>query len=186
MQAFAFFGQSCYNKKDMEHSIEKATLKDLPSINALFMDARAFLKHSGVDQWQDGYPESTDVQADIAGGVCYVLKTGEEIVATMTVTEYDENYDQIDGAWLCGGKYFAVHRVAVKDGHRGKGLTRKLYDFALDLAKKRGAISLRADTHKDNLAMQRALTSYGFLHCGVVVISRDNTLREAYELPLKE
>lgn len=170
----------------MEHSIEKATLKDLPAIAGLFEDARAFLKQSGVDQWQDGYPENADVQADIAGGVCYVLKTGAEIIATMSVTGYDENYEQIDGAWLCRGKYLAVHRVAVKDGHRGKGLTKKLYNFALDMAKKQGAISLRADTHKDNVAMQRALTTYGFLHCGVVVISRDNTLREAYELPLKE
>jgi hypothetical protein len=56
----------------------RAEASDLPGILHLVEDARAFLKSQGVDQWQNGYPASEDILADIGREEGWLfLKDGE-------------------------------------------------------------------------------------------------------------
>lgn len=149
----------------------------------MYGQGRAFLRAAGVDQWQDGYPDLTDVLADIEEGVSYLLTADSKAAASMAVTENEPTYDRIyDGKWLTGEEknYLAVHRVCVGDSFKRKGLTKVLYDFAATLAKEKGKFSLRADTHKDNRAMREALKKNGFCECGRIFLE-SGAERIAYE-----
>lgn len=167
----------------MKFEIGKTEEEDAAAVAEMYREGSAFLRASGVDQWQNGYPALCDVLADIRAGVSYLLKADGVPAASMAVVSREPNYDQIyGGAWLTGegGNYLAVHRVCVKSQFRRCGLTGKLYAFAESLAKANGCKSLRADTHKDNLAMRGALVKNGFAECGRVIIE-DGTERIAYE-----
>ena len=85
----------------------------------------------------------------------------------------DPTYQVIDGAWLSDAPYAAIHRVA------GDGLTRGVFHECVEYAKARWA-SLRIDTHRDNLPMQRHILREGFVYCGVIR-TRDGTERLAYQ-----
>ena len=58
---------------NMKIGIGKTTEKDAPAVAEMYGQGRAFLRAAGVDQWQDGYPDLTDVLADIEEGVSYLL-----------------------------------------------------------------------------------------------------------------
>lgn len=56
-----------------------------------------------------------------------------------------------------GSNYAVVHRMAVAADSHGKGLGVKIYEEAEKLARSRKASSVRADTHQENIAMQRTM-----------------------------
>ena len=76
--------------------------------------------------------------------------------------------------------------TAAADSH-GKGLGVKIYEEAEKLARSRKASSVRADTHQENIAMQRTMEKSGFLPCGIIHIKggeEDGQPRIAVEKPL--
>ncbi len=168
-------------------TFEKATEKDDAEVFSLLMEGRQFLREQGVDQWQAHAPTVGEVQNAIARGEQYLLREGEEIAAVCTVLSYEQDYDQIDGAWRTDGRYLAVHRVAVKQKFRGQGLPQKLYEGVRELACLQGFFSVRADTHEHNLRMRRTFLRNGFRFCGTVKLRDENGApRMAFELILNE
>ena len=83
----------------------------------------------------------------------------------------DPDYAAIDGAWLTdGAPYATIHRTAVKDAYRGRGLAMEMMQLCEDLALGRGFGSVRIDTHEDNKAMQGLLRKRGYTLCGTVYL----------------
>lgn len=167
----------------METEIGKTEEKDAAAVARMYEEGRAFLRASGVDQWQNGYPALEDVLADIGRGESYLLKADGVPAATMAVVSREPTYDRIfGGKWLTGdcGKYLAVHRVCVAAAFRRHGFTGLLYAFAGALAAENGCESLRADTHANNRAMRGALVANGFSECGTIFLA-DGAERVAYE-----
>ena len=105
---------------------------DFDGIWAVLMDGKAALGHLGIDQWQGAYPTQQIVRDDIEAGHSYVLEEDGEVVATTVIGFTGEPvYDSIEGAWLTTSdsrdpRYAVLHRVAVAQGHGGKGLGRNL------------------------------------------------------------
>ena len=177
----------------MNTKIRKATLPDLDAIMAVIDEARGTIAALGIDQWQDGYPQREIIAADIAAGVSFCIEnidTGE-ILSTFCIFENGEVlYDRIfDGAWKTGDSpsqladevcYTAIHRVAISVKARGSGLSGAIIEFVKELAKKKGKISLRIDTHEGNVVMRRMLEKNGFVHCGTILLE-SGAPRVAYE-----
>ena len=46
-------------------------------------DAKKHLKDQGIDQWQNGYPDETAIQRDIASGKGYFVVEGESILVSV-------------------------------------------------------------------------------------------------------
>ena len=46
-------------------------------------DAKKHLKEQGIDQWQNGYPDGTAIQGDIASGKGYFVVEGESILVSV-------------------------------------------------------------------------------------------------------
>ena len=158
--------------------------KDRDAILAVVAHARAAIRALGIDQWQDGYPEPEVIEADAAGGIGYVFEAEGRIAGYLALADAPEPvYADIEGAWLCGGPYLTVHRMCIDDGFRGTGLSREMFAFAEESALERGFASVRVDTHRGNVVMQKLLGKCGFTRCGTVAyaVNAGDPIRVAYE-----
>lgn len=152
---------------------------DLDAVMGIINQAKSYFKTQGINQWQDGYPNEISIINDISQNEAYVLEDNDEVVATAMISKATEsNYNYIEGKWLQEDKYIVVHRIAIRDDHKGKGLAKIILDETLKLFP--NIPSIRMDTHDDNLSMQRFLTKYGFKYCGTIYLENKEK-RRAYE-----
>lgn len=52
----------------------KAKVEDLDAIEEIIDGAVEFMRRSGQNQWQDGYPNRNVFELDIGNGIAYVLR----------------------------------------------------------------------------------------------------------------
>ena len=166
----------------------RAEPSDVPGVMEIVAQAQRYLRESGVDQWQDGYPREEVLYGDIELGRGWVFEHEGELAGYVCISMLHEpSYDVIDGAWLTeGDNYAVVHRAMTADKYRGTRLARDMFSLAFDLAAGLGKASVRVDTHRDNRAMNRlASEKLGFSYCGEVDVSLmdpgHDSRRNAYE-----
>ena len=162
----------------------RAESRDLDAIVAVVAHARAAIRALGIDQWQDGYPEPEIIAADIAVGIGRVFEIDGRVAGYLALADGIEPvYKHIDGAWLTEGSYLTVHRMCVDDSFRGTGLSVRMLALAEETARASGLASVRADTHRGNIVMQKLLQKCGFQRCGEVAypVSAGDPIRIAYE-----
>lgn len=162
--------------------IRKATHSDITRIMELIGQAKAYFKEREIDQWQNNYPNPETVKTDIAGGNGYVLITDHRVAATAVISfDGEKTYDVIyNGRWLTDGDYAVVHRIAVDNAYKGRGLASVILKNAEKMCLERSVHAIRADTHKDNQSMQRLLLKNGFKYCGIIYLA-DKSARMAFE-----
>ena len=177
------------DKLKLKFEPRRTTEDDIPAILAILEQAKAYLRESGVDQWQEGYPNREAILDDIAAGRGWTFECVDdgEIAGYECVAMTPEVcYRSIDGAWLTEGENYAViHRAMAAAKYRGTMLATEMFGFAAELAAGLGKASVRVDTHRDNRAMNRLCTKLGYQFCGVVDLSSvdpaHDSLRNAYE-----
>jgi predicted metal-dependent hydrolase/GNAT superfamily N-acetyltransferase len=154
---------------------------DLERIMGLVADAQNWFRVQGVDQWQDGYPTQEIISSDILSGSNYVVEYDGVIVATFVLSFAGEpTYSVIKGrGWLNEKPYAVVHRIAVADECRRKGVALEILHFVEELCAEREIKDIRIDTHRDNVAMRSLLKKLGYAHCGRITLA-SGALREAY------
>ena len=165
--------------------IRKAKDADFGAMQALFDEARGTIATLGINQWQNGEPAPEVVREDISLGQSYVITDGDALCATFALmNESEPLYDNIySGEWKTGNdnrNYQAIHRVAVAVFMRGKGTSTRIINYAAEIARARGRVSLRIDTHEGNAVMRRMLEKHGFELCGVIYLKNGDP-RVAYE-----
>lgn len=164
----------------------QAKISDLDQIVEIIELSKKYLKETKVDQWQDGYPAKEDLRRDIESGNSYVLTNKDEIVATTVISlDGESTYNSIfNGEWIINEDYIVMHRVAVHDKYKGKGIFKELIKEAENLALNKGISSIKIDTHRDNISMQRAVVKNDFKKCGIIYLE-DGSERIAFEKVLK-
>ncbi len=161
---------------EIRHSAES----ELSTILAIYARARRFMaEHGNPNQWgPTNWPPEELIRADIAAGYSYVCVHEGRIVGTFFFRygkDVELTYREIsDGDWLNDGAYGVIHRLAADGTVRGVG--RSCIEWAFGRCG-----HLRADTHGDNVVMQRLLTKCGFRHCGTIFVEEDDYPRLAYE-----
>lgn len=160
----------------------QASISDLDQIVEIIELSKKYLKETKVDQWQDGYPAKEDLRKDIESENSYVLTNKDEIIATTVISLDEEStYNSIfNGEWITNEEYIVMHRVAVHNKYKGKGIFKDLIKEAEKLALNSNIFSIKIDTHKDNISMQRALLKSGFKKCGIIYLE-DGSERIAFE-----
>ena len=147
-----------------------ATEADLQAVIELVAQGRAALARQGVDQWQDGYPSPETIRRDLLCGDGRIVRIdGAAAAYAAFVFDGEPAYDAIDGQWLTDEPYVLVHRIAVVDGERGRGVAAEFLHRVETLAQERGVKAFRIDTNFDNQTMLRLLERTGFTYCGKVV-----------------
>ncbi len=174
-------------KMKLKFEPRRSTNEDVPVIMGIVRQAQRYLRESGIDQWQDGYPNEAVLYSDVESGRGWVFECEGRIAGYVCISmDVEASYVHIDGRWLTeGDNYAVVHRSMVGDDFRGSHLAAEMFSLAFDLAAGLGKQSVRVDTHRDNKAMNRLAQKLGFTFCGEVDVSlmdpgRDPR-RNAYE-----
>jgi RimJ/RimL family protein N-acetyltransferase len=160
-------------------TIRHADPRDLENILSIYDDARSFMRAAGnKEQWSGGYPSLRIVEEDIALQRLYVLTEADEILAVFCYFHgADPTYLVIEGGeWQSECEYGVIHRIAVSEKAHGRGICSKCFAYALDRSG-----SVRIDTHKDNIPMQKALAKFGFVYCGIIHLANGDE-RLAYQI----
>ena len=156
----------------------KAEPADAERIMEIIRQAQAQMRALGSRQWQDGYPARADIDNDIARGYGYVFEkssTAQEPVAAETPQKYDKG--------TVPGGYVVLHRLAVADGEKGRGVAAEFMRRTEALARGRGVGSFRVDTNFDNRYMLRMLERLRFAYCGKIIYESGERL--AFEKPFE-
>jgi len=169
--------------------IRKATLDDLLEVLKIYEDAIEKFAKEKTFQWEKGYPPNEkSFKDDLVSNEIYVLLINNKVAGVMTfLLNGEEDYLEIDGKWLNDEKYLTIHRIAVSKEYYGKGVGRKLIDFAKNYCLENDYLNIRIDTHALNYDMKRMLERNGFIKCGVIKLrNKNNDLRDAYQIDLKK
>ena len=130
-----------------------------------------------ANQWTGGYPSTDVILADIENGNLYICEDDGEWLAVFFYRHGDDPTYRViyDGEWLNDKSYGVIHRIAVTDAARGRGVASHCYNFALSLSG-----NVKIDTHRDNLPMQHSLLKNGFSYCGIIHLENGDE-RLAYQ-----
>ena len=159
----------------------KGRAEDLTAIMGLVADAQKWFAGQGIDQWQDGYPTQDIILSDISYNNNYIVELNGVISATFVASfDGEPTYSEIKGkGWLNESPYAVVHRIAVADECRRKGIAKEILHYTEELCAERGIKDIRIDTHRDNVAMRSLLKKMGYTHCGRITLA-SGAFREAY------
>lgn len=155
--------------------IQLATTADIPRILEIIDDAKALLKSLHIDQWQNGYPNQTQIENDIVNNESFVvLNSDNQIVATtMFSIKGEPTYKVIEGNWIIAEseKYGVIHRLATGKEFRKNGIAQFVFEYFHDFLKQKNIQSLKIDTHQDNHGMQSLVKKLGYQYCGIIYTS---------------
>ena len=161
----------------------KTTYADIPTVLTIIKQAQHYLKSQQIDQWQNGYPNEPSLAADIDHGYSYVMEENGTIVGTLAlIFDPEPTYTHIyEGTWKTTDTCYAtLHRVAVADEWKGMGIAGKMLAKVEQICHTHSVSSIRMDTHRENLSMQRMMQKNGFVYCGVIYLE-DGAKRLAFE-----
>ena len=161
-------------------TFRKAVESDIVGIMTIIGQAVSQMRREGKNQWDDNYPQRRHIADDIARGCGYVMCSGEGLAAYGAVMFGGEpSYGCIRGRWLSEGPYVVLHRLAVAEGMKGRGVGARFMAEVEKMAAARGVRSFKVDTNHDNTRMRSLLGKLGFTYCGD--ISYEHGDRMAYE-----
>lgn len=146
----------------------KATKEEIPRIWEIILQAKAQMKRAGSEQWQDGYPTVEIIGNDIEQGIGFVICDKERVIAYGAVSfDSEPAYEEIAEKWQ-GSSYVVVHRLAVADECKHRGVAHAFFDYTEQYALQKGIGSFRVDTNFDNAYMLRLMKSCHFVYRGEV------------------
>lgn len=160
----------------------KTVEKDVDKIMKIIKQAQEYFKGQGINQWQNNYPNTEVINNDIANGESYVLVNDNTIVATVAVSfDGEKTYEAIyEGEWITNDEFAVIHRIAVGNDYKGLGISSEIIKHIEKLCLSRGVQSIKADTHEENLSMQRLLKKNDFKYCGIIYLESGDR-RVAFE-----
>lgn len=130
------------------------------------------MRDNGIDQWDENYPDLPRLSNDIATGTLFAYRENEQVLGIVVLNEtQDPEYGDIKWGTSENDRNLVVHRLAVSPDHQGKGIARKLMDFAENWAREQGYASIRLDTFSQNPRNQKFYTNRGYTDLGPVFLS---------------
>lgn len=163
----------------------KSIEADVNNIMNIIKQAQIYFKNQGINQWQDNYPRIETIINDITCNNSYVLLQDNNIVATAAVSfDKEKTYDSIyGGEWITNNEYVVIHRIAVDNTYKGLGLSSEIIKNVEQLCLNNYVHSIKIDTHKENISMQKLLKKNKFKFCGIIYLE-NRSKRIAFEKTL--
>lgn len=162
----------------------KAAEADAGRIWLIIRQAKEQMKQLGSKQWQDGYPMLETINEDITLGNGYVLcQEGTVIAYGAVIFTGEPAYDDIVGNWMDDAPYVVVHRLAVGNEAKQRGIASYFMQQVEELSCRNGVFRFRVDTNFDNMYMHQMLDRLDFSYCGEVRYRKG--WREAFEKRLQ-
>lgn len=164
----------------MEYNLRTAKETDKERIWEIIQQAKMQMYREKRQQWNESYPLPAHIAADLNNGNAYVLCDPDHVIAYAAVVfDGEPMYGDIQGKWLSDHPYVVVHRLAVADEMKHRGIATKFMQQVEHLSRERGVRSFKIDTNFDNYGMQKILEKMDFTYCGEIGYQGDS--RRAYE-----
>lgn len=155
--------------------------KHVNDVMVIINQAKDYFKRNSINQWQDGYPNEESITNDIKNNKSYILIDNNTVLGTMFFAIQDDpTYSYIEGKWLSNNDYAVIHRIAVNENMKGNNLAFELVKYVIAQCNKMNINSIRIDTHKDNISMQKFLKKHNFVPCGTIYLENGDP-RIAFE-----
>ena len=138
----------------MEYRIEKGRAEDIESLGFLYDELNDYLEtHVNYPGWAKGiYPVRETAEIGVRKGTLFVARYEGRIVGSVILNhEPEDAYEE--GEWLTDSDYeriIVIHTLVVHPEFMGKGIGRRLMDFAKDYADAEGMFSIRLDVLENN------------------------------------
>lgn len=171
-------------KLEKEMEIKLAAISDIEAIMEIINNAKAYLREHGSSQWngEDGYPNIDTFLNDIKNNFCYIAIKNNKILGVMSLINTPDISYQKYNFWHFND-YISIHRIAINHNEYHIGVADKLISFAINYAKSKNISSIRCDTHKKNIPMQKLLIKHEFKYLNEIELVSNNqdNIRLAFE-----
>ncbi len=152
-------------------TISEGKLFELDAILQLTRDCGKNLRENGIDQWDENYPDRETIFHDLNTKTLFAYRKGDELLGIVVLNEFqDEEYGEINWSTSPDDKNIVVHRLAVRPDQQGKGIGRKLMDFAEQWSRENKYDAIRLDTYSQNQRNRRFYTIRGYTPLGSVYL----------------
>jgi len=146
--------------------------EELDTILDLTRACGKHMRENGIDQWDENYPDRKSLQLDIQTRTLFAFREDDQVLGIVVLNEnQDPEYKEINWSTNESDRNIVVHRLAVAPEHQGKGIARKLMDFAENWAKENNFDAIRLDTFSQNPRNQRFYKKRGYTELGSVFLS---------------
>ena len=152
-----------------------ASIEDIDYILEITSACSLHMINGGIFQWNEFYPSRKAFEKDVDRDELYVAKYDDnKIIGCVAIsTLMDKEYKAIE--WLTENHTNVyIHRLAVHPTYQGKGIARKLMDFAEEKARKEKKVSVRLDTFSKNLRNQKFYEQRGYHRLGNVYFQKQS------------
>ena len=148
--------------------IRKAKISDLSKIMEMYSSCVKGMIKSGVDQWDENYPNAEIISSDLKSETYYVAENKGHIIGGINIDQNQDNtYLDID--WEDqSNSFLVVHRLAIKEEYLGKKIGKKLMLFAEQLIREKGLKSIRLDTYSGNPKAMEFYKRLGYIELGTI------------------
>lgn len=166
--------------------VKRVKIEEINEVMNAINDAKSFLKPQS-QQWQQGYPNEETMEKDIRNHNLFGVYLNNELtcVAALIIGIEKTYVNMVEGKWEIpvSSKDLVIHRIAVKEKYRGTGCAKKMMRFAEEFALRNSCPSIKVDTHRANIPMQKLVLSHSYKYCGIIDLNRneEDQLRLAYE-----
>jgi GNAT superfamily N-acetyltransferase len=151
--------------------ISKGKLHEIDGILALTKACGKHMRENGIDQWDENYPDRGSISNDLETETLFAYRENDVVLGIVVLNEsQDEEYGALNWSTSNDDRNIVVHRLAVHPDHQGKGLARKLMDFAEKWAKENNYDAIRLDTFSQNPRNQKFYTNRGYNDLGSVYL----------------
>lgn len=141
----------------MQITIEKAAPTETEAVAAVLQESAVWLIEKGEKLWELGELDAEKIAEQVNDGMFWLARVNGETAGCVRFQLTDEEYwgdvPHSDSAF--------VHRLAVKRGFAGQGVSEALIDFAKAKAKNLGKKYLRLDC-AERESLCRLYESFGF------------------------
>lgn len=156
----------------MGYRIEKGKTGDIDELGLLYDELNDHLEeHINYPGWAKGiYPVRETAETGVAKGTLFVLRYDGELAGSVILShEPEDAYEE--GKWLTASEYkriMVIHTLVVHPKSMGRGVGRKLMDFAKEHAKMLGMVSIRLDVSEHNAPAIALYERCGYAYIGTV------------------
>jgi len=149
-----------------------ASEEDLNAVTQLLYDCIAEMRRTGIEQWDEVYPNREVLLADIRDSAMYVAEDERRLVATLVLNEF-QNEEWAGARWtVTGVPVLVVHRVMVDPRDQGNGIARALMQYAEQWARTHGYGAIRLDAFSANPRALRLYHRLGYRDAGLVMLRK--------------
>ena len=140
---------------------------------------------SGIDQWDESYPNTEIIMRDLIAQTYFVVTENEIIIAGINIDQnQDKTYLTID--WEDKqNQFLVVHRLAVKVEFWNDGIGKSLMLFTENLVLERGLKSIRLDTYSGNPKAMKFYRRLGYSELGTIDLKPNKDKYHCFEKIIK-